>query len=72
MAKPGIFLNFGLNHNAYGSFGAGGSAVFNDPEAKLTMSYVMNKMGTSIANDPREEALRKCVYSCLLNKRKKK
>ena len=69
MAKPGIFLNFGLNHNAYGSFGAGGSAVFNDPEAKLTMSYVMNKMGTSIANDPREEALRKCVYSCLLNKR---
>lgn len=72
MAKPGIFLNFGLNHNAYGSFGAGGSAVFNDPVAKLTMSYVMNKMGTSIANDPREEALRKCVYSCLLNKRKKK
>ncbi|MBK8672295.1 MAG: beta-lactamase family protein [Bacteroidetes bacterium] len=27
MAKPGIFLNFGLNHNAYGSFCAGGSAV---------------------------------------------
>lgn len=71
-AKPSPFLNFGVNHRAYGSFGAGGSAVYADPELKLTTAYVMNKMGTHVAGDPREFALRSSVYDCVEKMIKKK
>lgn len=64
-AKPSDAMSFGVNHRAFGSFGAGGSAAFADPEAQLSMAYVMNRMGTSIANDPREHALRQAVYECM-------
>lgn len=65
-AKPSDYQPFGLNHRAYGSFGAGGSAAFTDPEAGLSMAYVMNRMGTHIGKDPREVALRQAVYECIL------
>jgi CubicO group peptidase (beta-lactamase class C family) len=64
--KPSDYMPFGVNHRAYGSFGAGGSAAFADPEANMSMAYVMNRMGTSIGNDPRETALRRAVYECLM------
>lgn len=64
-AKPSDYMPFGLNHRAYGSFGAGGSAAFADPEANLSMAYVMNRMGTHIGGDPREVALRQAVYECI-------
>ena len=67
MAKPSKYLVFGSNDRAYGSFGAGGSGGFCDPEKKVAYSYVMNKMGLEIANDPREVALRKAVWQCLDN-----
>jgi CubicO group peptidase (beta-lactamase class C family) len=66
-AKPSEFQNFGINYRSYGSFGAGGSGGFADPEKQLAFSYVMNKMGTHIANDPREFALRNAVYECVFN-----
>ena len=67
MGKPSKHIDFGTNDRAYGSFGAGGSAGFCDPERKVAYSYVMNKMGTEISNDPREVVLRKAVWQCLEN-----
>ena len=66
-AKPSEFQNFGVNYRSYGSFGAGGSGGFADPEKQVAFGYVMNKMGTHIANDPREFALRNAVYECIFN-----
>ncbi|MEZ5004587.1 MAG: serine hydrolase domain-containing protein [Chitinophagales bacterium] len=65
LEKPSSFFNFGTNNRAYGHQGAGGSAAFADPELKLGFAYNMNRMGTSVANDPREKALREAVYQCL-------
>lgn len=64
-AKPSFFQNFGVNYRSYGTFGAGGSGAFADPEKQIAYAYVMNKMGTHIANDPREFALREAVYECI-------
>ena len=67
MGKPSTHLNFGTNHRSYGNCGAGGSGGFADPEKKVAYAYVMNKMGTAIANDPREVALRRIVWDCISN-----
>jgi CubicO group peptidase (beta-lactamase class C family) len=64
-AKPSPYQNFGCNYRSYGAFGAGGSGGFADPEKKVAFAYVMNKMGTHIANDPREVALRSAAYRCI-------
>ena len=65
-AKPSAYQNFGVNYRSYGTFGAGGSGGFADPEKQIAFGYVMNKMGTHIANDPRELSLRNAVYDCVL------
>lgn len=67
-AKNSAFQDFGMNHRAYGSFGAGGSGAFVDPERRYSFAYVMNKMGAYLANDPRELALRKAVIACVKKK----
>lgn len=66
-AKPSMYQNFGVNYRSYGTFGAGGSGGFADPEKQVAFSYVMNKMGTHIANDPRELSLRNATYNCILD-----
>jgi CubicO group peptidase (beta-lactamase class C family) len=65
-AKPSSYQNFGIDYKAFGTFGAGGSGAFADPSLKLSYAYVMNKMGTHIANDPRELSLRQATYDCVL------
>jgi CubicO group peptidase (beta-lactamase class C family) len=70
-AKPSPFQDFGVNQRAYGTFGAGGSGAFADPEKQVAYAYVMNKMGTHIANDPRELALRQMVYECVIDLERK-
>jgi CubicO group peptidase (beta-lactamase class C family) len=65
-AKPSPYQDFGVDYKAFGTFGAGGSAAFADPSLQLSFAYVMNKMGTHIANDPRELALRQATYECVL------
>lgn len=65
LEKPSSFFRFGSDERAYGHQGAGGSVGFADPAQKLGFAYVMNRMGTNIANDPREQALRDAVYTCL-------
>lgn len=65
-AKPSSYQNFGIDYKAFGTFGAGGSGAFADPSVGLSFAYVMNKMGTHIANDPREFSLRQAAYDCVL------
>lgn len=67
-AKPSMYQNFGTNYRSYGAFGAGGSGGFADPEKQVAFAYVMNKMGTHIANDPREVALRNAAYECVFDR----
>ncbi len=67
-AKSSSFQEFGINHRSFGSFGAGGSGAFVDPERKFSFAYVMNKMGAYLANDPRELVLRNAVIACVKKK----
>ncbi len=64
-AKSCDYRNFGKSNRGICSFGAGGSAVYADPDHKLGIAYVMNRMNAYVARDPRDEALKDAVYSCL-------
>jgi CubicO group peptidase (beta-lactamase class C family) len=50
---------------SFGSPGAGGSFGFADPIARVGYAYVTNRMGTRLAGDPRDVALRDALYSCM-------
>jgi CubicO group peptidase (beta-lactamase class C family) len=41
----------------FGHYGAGGSVGFADPDRRLAVGYVMNKMHFGLAGDPRTAAL---------------
>lgn len=56
---------YGPNRVAFGHSGWGGSFAFADPVADLSMSYVMNRMGTMLRDDPRAVALIDAVYASL-------
>jgi CubicO group peptidase (beta-lactamase class C family) len=51
---------------AFGSPGAGGALGFADPETGVGYAYVTNRMGTRLAGDPRDVAIRKALQSCLV------
>src|SRR5215472_16721527 len=57
--------HFGPNPAAFGHDGFGGSAVGADPEAGVAFAYVMNRMGSNLADDPRKMALITAVYQSL-------
>ncbi|MCF4136668.1 beta-lactamase family protein [Streptomyces sp. Tue 6430] len=57
--------SYGPNPRAFGHDGFGGSCGLADPEAGLSLGYVMNRMGPHIADDPRKTALVQAVYSAL-------
>ncbi len=63
--KPFSDMKFGRSESSFGHPGAGGSFCFADPDEKLGYAYAMNKHGFGMANEPRELALRKALYSCL-------
>lgn len=51
---------------AFGSFGAGGSMVFADPETRISFAYVMNQMGAGLMPpDPRAARLIDALYASL-------
>ena len=58
--KPSPKYPFG-HPNAFGAPGAGGSAGFADPQARVGYAYVLNRLGTYL-EDPRERALRTAFY----------
>lgn len=57
--------SYGPNPRAVGHDGAGGSCGLADPESGVALGYVMNRMGTGIADDPRKMALVEAVYAAL-------
>ncbi|MFI2367816.1 serine hydrolase domain-containing protein [Streptomyces sp. NPDC018833] len=57
--------SYGPNPRAFGHDGFGGSCGLADPEADLSLGYVMNRMGPRIADDPRKMALVEAVYHSL-------
>lgn len=57
--------SYGPNPRAFGHDGFGGSCGLADPEAGVSLGYVMNRMGPRIADDPRKMALIDALYSAL-------
>ncbi|MEU6375741.1 serine hydrolase domain-containing protein [Streptomyces sp. NPDC046909] len=57
--------SYGPNRRAFGHDGFGGSCGLADPEAGVSLGYVMNRMGPHIADDPRKMALVDALYSAL-------
>ncbi|KAB2971269.1 beta-lactamase family protein [Streptomyces sp. SS1-1] len=57
--------SYGPNPRAFGHDGFGGSCGLADPEAGVSLGYVMNRMGPHIADDPRKTALVDAVYASL-------
>lgn len=57
--------SYGPNPRAFGHDGFGGSCGLADPEAGLSLGYVMNRMGPHIADDPRKMALVDALYGAL-------
>jgi CubicO group peptidase (beta-lactamase class C family) len=54
-----------MKPSAFGGHGAGGSVGFADPDLGVAYSYVTNKFGFRMFDDPREKALRDACYRCL-------
>ncbi|MET7941446.1 serine hydrolase domain-containing protein [Streptomyces sp. NPDC005302] len=57
--------SYGPNPRAFGHDGFGGSCGLADPEAGVSLGYVMNRMGPHIADDPRKTALVDALYEAL-------
>lgn len=57
--------------NGFGTGGAGGSFGYCDPEAEIAYSYVMNRCGQVVVDDPRDVALRTKMYEAVQELRKK-
>jgi CubicO group peptidase (beta-lactamase class C family) len=61
MRNEGLHI-FGPNPNAVGHCGWGGSCAFADPEAGLSMAYVMTRQSPHLIGDPRAVRLIEAVY----------
>ena len=61
----GAHGSYGPNPRAFGHDGFGGSCGLADPEARVSLGYVMNRMGPHLADDPRKSALVEAVYAAL-------
>ncbi|MET8976437.1 serine hydrolase domain-containing protein [Streptomyces sp. NPDC004539] len=57
--------SYGPDPRAFGHDGFGGSCGLADPDAGVSLGYVMNRMGPHIADDPRKSALVDAVYAAL-------
>jgi len=57
--------SYGPDPRAFGHDGFGGSCGLADPDAGVSLGYVMNRMGPHIADDPRKSALIDALYGVL-------
>ncbi|MGW7279494.1 serine hydrolase domain-containing protein [Streptomyces sp. NPDC054844] len=57
--------SYGPDPRAFGHDGFGGSCGLADPDAGVSLGYVMNRMGPRIADDPRKTALVEALYGAL-------
>lgn len=57
--------SYGPDPKAFGHDGFGGSCGLADPDAGVSLGYVMNRMGPHIADDPRKMALVDALYGAL-------
>lgn len=64
--KPIKSRMFGSSLHSFGHPGAGGSFCFADPNYGVGYAYAMNKIGGYMDNNPRENAVRRVFYECLL------
>ncbi len=62
---PGESMSFLVGRDAFGHPGFGGSFGFADPQAQLSMGYVMNRMGGGIALNTRGQSLVDAAYRAL-------
>ena len=60
--KPFPKFTFGSSDMAFGTHGTGGSFGMADPETGIGFAYVMNRLGFHMFGDPRELALRHCLF----------
>jgi CubicO group peptidase (beta-lactamase class C family) len=63
--QPGNRDSFIIGDRAFGHVGAGGSAVFADPDSKLSFAYTMNLMGTGILLNQRGQKLIDATYQSM-------
>ncbi len=65
----GMALNvtgiWGPNPATFGHSGWGGSFGCADPDARIGIGYVMNRMSGKVADDPRAQALCSAIFKCL-------
>jgi len=54
-----------LSEEAFGHLGNGGSLGFADPKARLSLGYVMNRLGDGVGLEKRGQALVNAVYRTL-------
>ena len=63
LTQPGLReFAMGPNEGAFGHPGAGGGLGCADPEARVGFGYVTNRMGSSLAIDPRPSELLEAFY----------
>ena len=62
--KPSVVWPFG-GPRSFGAPGSGGALGFADPDAGIGYAYVTSQMGTTLAGDPRDVALRQALYAAL-------
>jgi CubicO group peptidase (beta-lactamase class C family) len=67
--KPFPTFMFGSTDKAFGTFGAGGSFGFADPDTGIGFAYVMNRLGFHMWSDPRELALRQVLFHDIVGAR---
>lgn len=65
VVKPFPECQFGTTGKAFGTFGAGGSFGFADPDTQTGFTYVPTKSGFYLYIDPKMDALAKAYFSCI-------
>jgi CubicO group peptidase (beta-lactamase class C family) len=68
--KPSAAVSFG-GARSFGAPGAGGAMGFADPDAGIGYGYVTSRMGTHLAGDPRDIALRHAIYAVIESRRER-